>query len=511
MIVGRDDVYGNELTGALSAELVARGAAVDTITYPARRVTFPDESAQVAAAAPDRVILASYTEGAEPHRPARGCRVPGRPDRRARRSARPPPGRADVPRRPDPGRRRDRHRHDRRSRPDGAPRRGPGAAGPDVLRRADVRLRDHARPGRDRVGVDGAGDDRAADPGRDRRRPDLLDVRPLRRAAGRRRGHRLRRHDGTHRDRRAGDISSARITTSVVIDGQLQPTATQDLDLVARRQQDIFASAVFVTQLQQALKVLGYFEGDITGVYDEATTAAVAALQGDLGLPQTGQFDEATDAALREQLGVRIGAFSASVAQLQQALADRGFYSGPIDGRYSAATIEAVRAFQRDLGVPETGVIDVATLQAIYARGITSGVASVPTTTGAAADDGAAARHHRPAAPTDDRGASADRGAPTDDRRRRTPRIRRTRARPTICTPSSRTTRELLRHRRGARHGRLRDGSRPPRPAHVLRPDQRRLRRPRRGHARPADERPGGGERAAPRPGRRPGADRRTS
>ena len=179
----------------------------------------------------------------------------------------------------------------------------------------------------------------------------------------------------------SGDISSARITTSMVLDGQLQPTASQDLDLVARRQQEIFASAVFVTQLQQALKALGYYEGDITGVYDEATTAAVAALQRDLGLPDTGQYDEATDTALRERLGVRIEAFGTSVAQLQQALTDLGFYSGPIDGRYSAATIEAVRAFQRELGVPDTGVIDVATLQAIYARGISSGVASVPTTT----------------------------------------------------------------------------------------------------------------------------------
>jgi peptidoglycan hydrolase-like protein with peptidoglycan-binding domain len=177
----------------------------------------------------------------------------------------------------------------------------------------------------------------------------------------------------------AGDISSARVTTSRVIDGVLQPTSVQDVDLVAQQEAAIFASSVFVTQLQQALKVLGYFEGDITGVYDEATTAAVGALQHDLGLPETGQFDEATDAAMRERLGAGVATFGTSVSQLQQALADRGYYAGPIDGRYSAATIEAVRAFQRDLGVPETGVVDVATLQAIYARGQLTGAASVPT------------------------------------------------------------------------------------------------------------------------------------
>ena len=158
----------------------------------------------------------------------------------------------------------------------------------------------------------------------------------------------------------------------------LQPVTATDVDLVAQRQQEIFDSAVFVTQLQLALKALGYYEGDITGVYDEATTAAVAALQRNLGLPETGEFDEATDAALRERLGGRLDAFTASVTELQQALTERGYYTGPIDGRYSAELVAAIKAFQRDLGVPETGVIDVATLQAIYARGVASGTATRP-------------------------------------------------------------------------------------------------------------------------------------
>ena len=133
--------------------------------------------------------------GAEPGRPARRRRVPGRTDRRSRRPARPPPRRADVPRRPDAGRRADGHRHDGRPGADGPPRRGPGGAGPDVLRRPDVRLRDHHGPGRDRHRLDRAGDDRPAAAGGHRRRADLLDVRPLRRAPRRRRGHRLRRDD----------------------------------------------------------------------------------------------------------------------------------------------------------------------------------------------------------------------------------------------------------------------------------------------------------------------------
>jgi uncharacterized surface protein with fasciclin (FAS1) repeats len=65
------------------------------------------------------------------------------------------------------------------------------------------------------------------------------------------------------------------------------------------------------------------------------------------------------------------------VAGVQQLLADLGFYTGPIDGTYSAATVEAVRALQRELGVPETGLIDAATLRAAYERGLATGT---PTT-----------------------------------------------------------------------------------------------------------------------------------
>ena len=138
---------------------------------------------------------------------------------------------------------------------------------------------------------------------------------------------------------------------------------------------------MFTARLQQALKLLGYYDGDITGIYDDATRAAVAALQRDLGLPETGEYDEATDAALRERLGSASGTLGTSIAEIQQILTDLGFYSGPIDGRYSTETIAAIRAFQTELGVPATGIIDVPTIQAIHARGVEQGVTSVTTTT----------------------------------------------------------------------------------------------------------------------------------
>ncbi|HEU4840821.1 MAG TPA: ABC transporter substrate-binding protein, partial [Ilumatobacteraceae bacterium] len=63
MVVGRDDVYGTQLAGALSAELAARGASTDTLLYPARRVEFEEEVAAITAADPDVVVLAAFGEG----------------------------------------------------------------------------------------------------------------------------------------------------------------------------------------------------------------------------------------------------------------------------------------------------------------------------------------------------------------------------------------------------------------------------------------------------------------
>ena len=65
VILGRDDVYGVELTGDLSAQLTARGATVDTIQYPSRRVEFAEEVEAVMAADPDVLVLVSFAEGVD--------------------------------------------------------------------------------------------------------------------------------------------------------------------------------------------------------------------------------------------------------------------------------------------------------------------------------------------------------------------------------------------------------------------------------------------------------------
>ena len=177
-----------------------------------------------------------------------------------------------------------------------------------------------------------------------------------------------------------GDVLEARFTVGRFTDATLEEVSSTDVDLDELLQAEAFAEAIFVTRLQQVLTVLGYYEGPIDGIYSEAVTAAVGALQADLGVPVTGVYDEATDAALRARHGDITGLLGDSVAGIQQLLTDLGFYTGPIDGVYSADTVEAIRGLQRELGVPETGILDAATLRAAYERGLTTGSTPPPTT-----------------------------------------------------------------------------------------------------------------------------------
>jgi hypothetical protein len=53
---------------------------------------------------------------------------------------------------------------------------------------------------------------------------------------------------------------------------------------------------------QQQLGDLNYYEGPVNGYYTQATIDAVKCLQRDAGLPQTGQMNSATQAAMTKML-----------------------------------------------------------------------------------------------------------------------------------------------------------------------------------------------------------------
>ncbi len=63
---------------------------------------------------------------------------------------------------------------------------------------------------------------------------------------------------------------------------------------------------------------------------------------------------------------------SEAVYWLQKKLTELGYYSGTCTGTYLAGTIAAVKAFQKDHGLKQTGTADVKTLEVIYEQELAS-------------------------------------------------------------------------------------------------------------------------------------------
>ncbi len=164
-----------------------------------------------------------------------------------------------------------------------------------------------------------------------------------------------------------------------------------------QQQQAEAAVRDYTTTLQQSLAQAGYYQADVDGVYGPATVAAVKALQQAHGLPVTGTVDKATEAALQAELQKVGGAAAqeavASTAAVQQTLALAGFWDGPVDGTWSPALTDALKEFQKELGVKPSGTVDAATVAALEkaiasaSESPTPSVSGSPSATGSTTAD----------------------------------------------------------------------------------------------------------------------------
>ncbi|MBR5345545.1 MAG: peptidoglycan-binding protein [Clostridia bacterium] len=161
-----------------------------------------------------------------------------------------------------------------------------------------------------------------------------------------------------------------------------------------------------VSALQSSLQQLGYYSKTVDGIYGNGTVAAVQAFQVKNGLKADGIAGPKTLAKLEEVIGgtaasgnesssgsvpesvsyptLSRGSRGNQVKTLQNALKQQGYYTKAIDGVYGSGTVSAVQGFQRDRGLPVTGVADSATQAALY-----SSTSSAPTTPTAAAQPAA--------------------------------------------------------------------------------------------------------------------------
>jgi peptidoglycan hydrolase-like protein with peptidoglycan-binding domain len=111
-------------------------------------------------------------------------------------------------------------------------------------------------------------------------------------------------------------------------------------------------------EIERRLGDLGYRVGPADGSIDEQTRRAIRAYQADAGLRVTGQPDpELLDDLRRYAGGPRTAGQlpPQRIAELQKLLRRHGYPIGRPDGELDARTVEAIRRYQADAGLPVTG------------------------------------------------------------------------------------------------------------------------------------------------------------
>ena len=138
-----------------------------------------------------------------------------------------------------------------------------------------------------------------------------------------------------------------------------------------------------VKQLQQRLKDLGYYSGDVDGQYGTGTQTAVTAFQAQHGLKADGVAGEQTLAILYSESAqtfvptptpsatpamLSSGSSGDEVKALQSRLQQLGFYSGVLDGDYGKGTRAAVKLCQAQHGLDDDGIAGQKTLEMLYSN-----------------------------------------------------------------------------------------------------------------------------------------------
>ncbi|PIS32292.1 hypothetical protein COT40_00775 [Candidatus Peregrinibacteria bacterium CG08_land_8_20_14_0_20_41_10] len=134
-----------------------------------------------------------------------------------------------------------------------------------------------------------------------------------------------------------------------------------------------------VTNLQETLQNLGYFDGQISGYYDTKTVEAVYRFQKARGLVHSswekaaGYFGPATRVALKEATltgrddsaaelqplvsevilayGLKKDTVGEEVSRIQWALKETGYFTSEVTGHYGEQTVEALADFQLENGL----------------------------------------------------------------------------------------------------------------------------------------------------------------
>lgn len=170
-----------------------------------------------------------------------------------------------------------------------------------------------------------------------------------------------------------------------IIEGDFQ-SARDEEQQTEYRSLSLGANGIAVQALQSRLKELGYFEGDITGLFDVDTEAAVKRFEQTYGTMQTGVATQKlqlrlfastapvygsaayNEAVVSQYTVLRPGTVGSSVYALQQRLKNLDYPITDLTGAYDEQTALSVRLFYQMYGIQPSDVADVNMQRQLYSE-----------------------------------------------------------------------------------------------------------------------------------------------
>ena len=132
-------------------------------------------------------------------------------------------------------------------------------------------------------------------------------------------------------------------------------------------------SGAKVSEIQKRLIELRYLSGVVNEKFDDATLEALHLYQKTAGLEETDKLTADQVEALKADTApkspdydvLKYGFSGEDVAKLQHNLSTLGYYDGQNSGTFSRALEQAVKSFQKDQGLSQTGIVDEKTAELI--------------------------------------------------------------------------------------------------------------------------------------------------
>lgn len=216
--------------------------------------------------------------------------------------------------------------------------------------------------------------------------------------------------NGLTADGKAGVKTLAQLYFGSSVSGSTSGTASSEI-YTAKNPNTLQSgdSGSKVTQLQNALKLLGFYTGGVDGKFGSGTKKAVMQFQRVNGLTVDGLAGTQTQKLLYSQVDsgvsggssssgssssgssgftrtLRKGYTGADVIAVQQKLKELGFYSGSVDGVYGTGSIAAVKKFQQQNGLTADGLVGSRTYTALMSASTGSSSNSGPDNSSSSSD-----------------------------------------------------------------------------------------------------------------------------